>query len=151
SGATYAGSGTSASTSCTFTDNGSFPVKARIIDKDGGFTEYTTTVTVNNVPPTATLANSGPVDEGSPATITFSGASDPSSADTSAGFHYSYDCTGNGTNLASSYGAAGTSASSNCTFADNGPYTVYGRIFDKDNGFSTYTTSVTVTNVPPTV
>ena len=26
-------------------------VRARIIDKDGGFTEYTTTITVNNVAP----------------------------------------------------------------------------------------------------
>ena len=42
SGATYAGSGTSASTSCTFADNGTYSVKGRIIDKDGGYTEYTT-------------------------------------------------------------------------------------------------------------
>ena len=30
------------------TDNGSFTVYARIIDKDGDFTDYQTSVTVNN-------------------------------------------------------------------------------------------------------
>src|SRR5207249_11819996 len=68
-----------------------------------------------------------------------------------AGFHQSFDCTAGVSGLAASYATAGTSASSPCTFADNGTYTVYGRIFDKNNGFSTYTTSVTVTNVLPTV
>src|SRR5205823_1464853 len=39
---TYAGSGTSASNSCTFDDGPSFHlVRARIIDKDNGFSEYT--------------------------------------------------------------------------------------------------------------
>ena len=47
SGATYAGSGTSASTTCTYDDGDSnHTVKARIIDKDGGFTQYTTIVAV---------------------------------------------------------------------------------------------------------
>src|SRR5207247_917367 len=54
SGATYAGSGTSASTSCTFDDGPStHTVKARIIDKDGGFSQYQTVVSVTNVDPTA--------------------------------------------------------------------------------------------------
>src|SRR5215212_3676183 len=63
---------------CTFPDNGSYPVKGRIIDKNDGFGEYTTTVTVNNVAPTATLSNDGPINEGGSATVSFSGQSDPS-------------------------------------------------------------------------
>src|SRR5439155_9492791 len=72
-GTTYASTaGSSDSKSCTFNDNGTYTAKARIIDKDGGYSEYTTPVTVKNVPPTATAAADGPVDEGSPATISFS-------------------------------------------------------------------------------
>ncbi len=150
-GATYAGSGTSASTTCTFNDNGIFTVTARIIDKDDGFTEYTTDVTVNNVAPTATLSNNGPVNEGSPATISFSNQFDPSSADTAAGFHYAFACD-NGSLAAATYAGSGTSASTSCTYPD-GPstHTVRARIIDKDDGFTEYTTDVTVNNVAPTV
>ncbi len=150
SAATYAGSGASPTTSCTFNDNGTFTVKARIIDKDGGFTEYTTDVTVNNVAPTAVLSNNGPVDEGSPATITFTAQFDPSSDDTAAGFHYAYSCS-NGDLSGATYAGSGTSPSSSCTFPDNGTFLVKARIIDKDGGFSEYTTSVVVNNVPPTL
>jgi hypothetical protein len=148
-GATYAGSGTSASTSCTFNDNGTYVVRARITDKDDGYTEYTTTIIVNNVAPTATLSNNGPVNEGSAATISFSSPSDPSSADTAAGFHYAYDCS-NGSLAGANYGNSGSSASTSCTFNDNGSLVVRARIIDKDGGFSEYQTTVTVNNVAPT-
>jgi len=148
-GATYANSSASATTSCAFNDNGSLPVKARIIDEDDGFTEYTTVVTVNNVAPTATLGNNGPVAEGSPATISFSAQSDPSSADTSAGFRYAYSCT-NGDLSGATYAGSLTTASAACTFSDNGSYTVKGRIIDKDGGFTDYATVVTVNNASPT-
>ena len=78
--ATYAGSGTSVSTNCTFNDNGTFIVRGRIIDKDGGFTEHTTTVTVNNVAPEVTLdpGNTYTWDESATAERTFSyTATDP--------------------------------------------------------------------------
>jgi hypothetical protein len=127
-------------------------VRARIIDKDGGSTEYTTTVVVNNVAPTAILGNNGPVNEGSPATITFSGQSDPSSTDTAAGFHYAYDCSGGSTTTATYSSGSITSATSSCTYND-GPAdkTVAAWIFDKDGASTRYTTSVHVNNVPPTV
>src|SRR5205823_2754530 len=119
-GATYAGSGSSASTTCTFDDGPStHTVKARIFDKDGGYTEYTTAVTVNNVAPTADLNNNGPVFEGSAVSVSFLNQHDPSSADTTAGFHYAYDCAG-GSLAGSTYGGSGSSASTSCTF-DDGP------------------------------
>jgi hypothetical protein len=150
-GATYATAGSVVSTSCSFSDNGTFTVRARIIDKDGGFTEYTTAVVVRNVAPTASLANNGPVDEGSPAMISFSGASDPSNDDTSAGFHYAYSCDGSAFSPAPTYaGTVGSSDSTSCTFNDNGAKTVRARIIDKDNDFTEYTTTVTVKNVAPT-
>src|SRR5207249_2388521 len=69
-----------------------YTVTVKVTDKDGAFDSKTFKVTVSNVAPTATLSNNGPVNEGSPATISFSAPSDPSSADTSAGFHYAFDC-----------------------------------------------------------
>src|SRR5204862_903851 len=84
------------------------------------------------------------------ATASFSAQHDPSSADTAAGFHYAFSCT-NGDLSGSTYGGSGTSASTSCTFADNGTHTVKGRIIDKDGGFNEYTTDVVVKNVRPTV
>ncbi|HET8549934.1 MAG TPA: PKD domain-containing protein [Bryobacteraceae bacterium] len=134
--------------SCATTDNGSRTVKGKIRDKDGGETEYTASVAVSNAPPTATLANSGSVDEGSPATISFTNQADPSTADTTAGFHYAYACN-NGSLSGATYAGSGTSATTTCTYNDNGSYTVRARIIDKDGGFSEYTTVVTVNNVAP--
>src|SRR5205823_5197235 len=137
SGATYANTvGSSDSTTCTYPDGPSdHTVKARIIDKDGGFSEYTTSVHVNNVAPIATLSNNGPVNEGSAATVTFSAQSDPSSADTAAGFRYDYHCDGSIFGPAN-YATASTSATAQCTFNNQGTYTVRARIIDKDNGYT---------------
>src|SRR5204863_3973272 len=90
-------------------------------------------VHIANVAPTADLANDGPVNEGSPATVSFSNKFDPSSADTTAGFRYQYHCDGSAFGSAADYATADTSDSYQCTFADNGTYTVRARIIDKDN------------------
>src|SRR5262249_18248663 len=95
----------------------------------------------------AALSNSGPVNEASPVTVSFANPSDPSSADTAAGFRYSFALTA--ANLAGSYTDAGSAATALFTFDDNGTYTVYGRVFDKDDGFTDYQTTVTVNNVAP--
>ena len=139
----YGGDGSTASASCTFDDGDStHTVLARVTDKDGGSTEYRTEIQVVNVAPTAVLGNSGPVDEGSPATISFSGQSDPSAADTATGFTYQVACNG------PIYAAVG--ASSTCTF-DDGPssHVVRGRIIDKDGGSTDLQTTVVVRNVAP--
>ena len=145
---TYAAAGTSSSTPCTFNDNGSFNVTGVIIDKDGGRHSASTSVTVDNAPPTGTLGNNGPVSEGSAATVSFTGVSDPSSVD-AASLHYAFDCAG-GSLAAVTYAAAGTSSSTPCTFNDNGSFNVTGVIIDKDGGRHSASTSVTVDNVAPT-
>src|SRR5256712_12169258 len=120
-----------------------------MLDKDGGYADYSIVVTVLNVAPTATLSNNGPVNEASPATISFSAQFDPSSADTSAGFHYAYSCS-NGSLAGVTYAGSGASASTSCTY-DDGPstHTVRARIIDKDDGYSEYSTVVAVANVAP--
>jgi hypothetical protein len=136
------------SASCAFADNGDFQVNVRVADDDGGETTGATTVTVNNVAPTATFANtSGTVNEGESVTLAFSNQSDPSAADIAAGFFYSYDCTDDGTFELSDDPASSFA----CGYPDNGIFTARGHIKDKDGGFTDYTVEVTLNNVAPTV
>src|ERR671935_184803 len=102
--------GTIPAHSHTYVDNGSYTVTVKVTDKDGGSDSKTFKVDVANVAPTATLSNDGPVSEGSSATISFSNQFDPSSTDTSAGFHYAFSCS-NGDLSGATYGGSGTSAS----------------------------------------
>src|SRR5205823_646577 len=130
-------------------DNGTYTVRARIIDKDNGFTSYTTDVVVRNVAPTADLANNGPVDEGSPAARKSTHLNASHSLNTYAVFHYQYNCDG------SAFGPVNYTYTPSLhdalpIFNDNGTYTVRARIIDKDNGFTSYTTDVVVRNVAPT-
>jgi hypothetical protein len=53
--------------------------------------------------------------------------------------------------LASTYATAGTASSTTCAFADNGFYTVKGRILDKDSGYTDYSATVVVNNALPAV
>jgi Bacterial Ig domain len=129
-------------------------VAIRVTDDDGASSMDVETVnivevTIADVAPTASFSNNGPVDEGSPATVSFSDQFDPSAGDTAAGFHYVYSC--DGSSLASAtYAGSGTSASHDCTFGDDGSYVVKGRIIDRDDGGTTYETTVTVSNAAPT-
>lgn len=54
-GATHAASGTSASTNCALEGSKTQTVRARIIDKDGGYSEYTREVAINNIAPNGTI------------------------------------------------------------------------------------------------
>jgi hypothetical protein len=102
-----------------------------------------------NVAPTADLMNDGPIDEGGTAHVSFANAFDPSPDDTVAGFRYGFSCDGGP--LPATYDDAGTSAGTDCSFPDDGTFEVAGRIFDKDGGFTDYTSDVVVRNVAPTI
>jgi hypothetical protein len=127
---------------CSTNDSGTPDVKGKVRDKDGGEREYAASVTVNNVAPSATFSDNGPVDEGSSFTISLADPSDPSSVDTAAGFQHAFDC-------GSGYGAYGSATSRSCPTTDNGVRAVKGKIKDKDGGERQYTGSVTVNNVAP--
>ena len=143
-GSGYGAYSDSAERSCSTNDNGSRGVKSKIKDKDGGEREYTASVQVDNVAPTATLGNDGPVDEGQSFKLSLTGADDVSSADKAAGFTYAFDC-------GSGYGAYGTSSEQSCPTADNGTRGVKGKLKDKDGGEREYTATVTVKNVGPVI
>jgi hypothetical protein len=120
---------------------GAHVVHGRITDSLGNFTDYTTTITVNALP-TASFANSGPVDLGSTATVSFSGA-----AGGSGSYTYSYDFDNNGTfEVANSASASATVPASYLSPA--GPHVVHGRISDSLGGFTDYTTTITVNALP---
>lgn len=134
----------------TCSDNGSYTATLSVSDGvNPAVTSDAAAVTVNNANPSASLGNNGPINEGSSANVSFSGASDPSSID-STSLHYAFDCNG-GSLAASTYAGSGTNGLMSCSFADDGSYTVSGKIMDKDGGGNEYTTSVTVNNVAPTV
>jgi len=99
--------------------------------------------------PIATFSNNGPVNEGIPVRVTFSKASDIA-AETAAGFHYSFALrsTLSTQPLATTYAAASTASSASFTLNQSGVWTIFGRIFDKDNGYRTCTTHVTVRSAP---
>jgi hypothetical protein len=140
-GSGYSVFGSTNSRSCSTTDNGNLTVRGQVRDKDGGqSTEYSRSVTVNNVAPTATANASGtPVTTGTNFTVSLTNPSDPSSADTAQGFTYAFDCANDGV-----FEYSGTSDSASCT-ANNGlSQTVKYRITDKDGGSSTYQKNVTL-------
>jgi Ca2+-binding RTX toxin-like protein len=117
---------------------------------DGDYTDYTTTITINNVAPTATFAHNGPANEGSTATVSFKSQFDPSPADMAAGFRYSYDFDNDGTfDVVDSLNPTATVPA---TYLSDGPgtRTVRARITDKDGGHNDYNTSISILNVAPT-
>jgi hypothetical protein len=155
-GGTDSGSLSSSSNPHVYDDNGVYNAKVRVVDQDGGVTDSTIPVTINNVAPTATLSNDGPAPEGSSsASVAFSGQFDPSVTDTNAGFHYAYDFDNNGTwdsgdgTYAGSPDTTGTAPVPGAFLLDDGSYTIKARIIDKDGGSSDVTTNLEVTNVPP--
>src|SRR5207244_349422 len=124
----YASAGSTNSAAFPFPDG---PITAtiysRIFDKDGGYSDYHTPVTVNNVAPTAGLSGPSAGVRGQTQTFTL-GATDPSPVDQAAGFTFM---------IAWGDGASQTlTALSGLTlshvYGSNGGYTVSLSATDKD-------------------
>jgi len=112
-------------------------VTVRATDPSGSTATASTTVTVQNVAPTATFNAPASSFAGFPFTLSLTSPHDPSAADTAAGFQYAFDC---GTH----YGAFGSASSVSCPTDDTGTRTVHTTIRDKDGGTTEYTATVQV-------
>ena len=130
---------------CAFPDDGNFTVTVQVTDDDGGVGIGSTVVTVNNVDPTInSVTNDGPVAEGSSATVTVN-ATDP--AGINDPLAYEFDCD----NDAAYEVGPQPDSSTDCTFLDDGDYTVNVRVTDGDDGAATDSTVVMVFNIVPTI
>lgn len=120
----------------TFADNGTFTVSFGVTDALGRVSIDSMTLTVQNVPPSASAG--GPYAAAVNTPIAFTGsASDPSSADVAAGFTYQWSF-GDGTS------ASGQSISK--AYTEQGTYQVTLTVSDKDGGAATATATATITS-----
>jgi hypothetical protein len=115
----------------------SHTVTVQVTDNGGLTATGATTVNVTNVAPTATFTAPASTFAGSPFTLSLSSPSDPSGADTAAGFTYAFDC-------GSGYGGFGSASSASCPTSDTGSRSVGGKIRDEDGGVSEYRATVSV-------
>jgi Ca2+-binding RTX toxin-like protein len=104
-------------------------IHARVIDKDGGFTDYTTTITVDDLAPTAGVSGPATLVGGQTATFTLT-ASDPSPIDQAAGFTFLIDWDGDGVVDQLVTGPSGTTVTH--VFTTGGNVTVRVAAVDKD-------------------
>ena len=111
-------------------------VAVRVSDGDASSTDQAT-VNVSNVAPTATFNAPPTALAGFPFTLSLTNPSDPSAADTAAGFQYAFDC-------GSGYGPFGSASTTTCTATGTGAVSVGGKIRDKDGGVSEYRATVEV-------
>ncbi|MCB9101309.1 MAG: PKD domain-containing protein, partial [Anaerolineales bacterium] len=135
--------GTGATVLHRYRDNGTLTVRLTVTDKDGASNSTLTTITINNVAPTANIsAPSGGDEAPGGTTISFdgSGSSDPGLDDT---LTYLWDF-GDGTP------AANGPATVSHTYIDSGSYTVRLTVTDNDGASNTATVNVTINNLPPT-
>ncbi|CAN5610266.1 hypothetical protein BH11PLA2_BH11PLA2_06880 [soil metagenome] len=119
----------------------------KVTDPTGYYTQEEFTVTVANLAPTVTgfAPEQAVYTPGATAKFAFTGATDVSPADVSAGLLYSYDFDNDGTFETSK----STSATGSNVYIFPGVYVVRGRVEDKDGGFSDSTTSVTIGGFAP--
>ncbi|MEZ6136871.1 MAG: PKD domain-containing protein [Pirellulaceae bacterium] len=146
------GDGTTANGSSpthTYADNGTYTVSLTVYDKDGASATTSQSIVVVNLAPTATLVGSPAINEGSSATVRFTGASDPADVDLAADLRFSFAL--DPVDLATNYADADVDPAFTTSFNDNGNFVIYGRVIDKDGGFNDYETTLIVNNVAPTV
>jgi len=143
------------SVSHTYADSGSFTASLVVSDGDGGVAIQETAVTVvDNLPPTSSLSNDGPVYEGSPVSVSFVDSYDPSEIDAES-LLYSFDFNNDGDfdDPGDVLDGESLSAPVPAEYLGDGSstLTVRGRVSDKDGGFTDYTTDVVIFPAAPEV
>ncbi|WP_020474715.1 LamG-like jellyroll fold domain-containing protein [Zavarzinella formosa] len=131
---------------------GNFVATIAVKDAFGAAATASQNLTVKLLPPTGTVANSGPVTEGSLATVKLT------PADPTRPLHYAFDFDNDGIfdlgdGLTYAGSVASNSATLPATLTANGPASrpVRIRVIDDNNQFTEYSTTVSVVNAAPTV
>ena len=131
-------SGTGASTTHAYNDDGSFTVTVTVTDDDGGSDSVSGTAVVTNADPSIIALTVPDGDEGQ--TLTFSvNWTDPGSADTHT--------------VAWDFGdsTSGAGATATHAYADQGVYSVTVTVTDDDGGSVSASDTATINNVAPTI
>jgi MYXO-CTERM domain-containing protein len=131
-------SSTSATTTHTYADDGSYTATCDVSDEDGGSSSQSTSITIANVAPSidsSSFSTSG--DEGESLSFSAS-ASDP--GDDTVSYEWDFDD-----------GTTSSSASSTHTWSDNGTFTVTLTVSDEDGGSSSSSETVIIDNVAPVI
>jgi len=130
----------------TYTDDGSYTVGLRVKDTENNVSAVSTaTVTISNVPPTASAGGPYTVDEGS--SLSYNGSATDPGSDTLT-FEWDFDYVAS-TFTVDASGDDLTTPSN--TYLNDANKTVALRVRDGDGGVSSIVTAaVTVSNVPPT-
>jgi predicted extracellular nuclease len=135
---TFETAGQSASFSAAALDGPSTrTIRVRATNAAGLSGIATGTVTIENVAPSASISAPASALVGSPFTVSLALPTDPSAADTAAGFTYAFDC-------GSGYGPFSAIASASCSSTTAGPLTVRAKIRDKDLGVREYSATVQI-------
>ncbi len=158
------GSGTASFTgNHIYADNGDYEVRVFAADDDGGMTELTRMISVDNVDPTLVVASNQTIDEGSTLSITNIGTiTDPGFDNPAIPSVETFTYTINwGDGSAEDAGSAtidtvgdrgiliAASFDGSHIYADNGNYTVTVTVVDDDGGTDVATFTVVVNNVAP--
>lgn len=139
-GATYAGSiaGAQKIPLSFVADSGPLAVRVRMFDKDGGWSEATATILLEEAAPTATFSMIGTPRVGGPVTFAFSQQKD-APADKAAGFRYGFDFNNDGV-----FEVQKTQPQATISFPAIGTYAIHGTIIDQDGTYSVYELVVNV-------
>jgi RTX calcium-binding nonapeptide repeat (4 copies)/PKD domain len=142
--------GTGSSFNFTPNDNGQYTVLLSATDKDTLVGTDSKTITVQNVKPSASItgAPDGSVPEGTAVTLGTQ-VTDPSTADTQAGFTYAWSVLKDGQAFTLPEKTSTSQASFTFTPTDNGQYQVKCTVSDKDGGSVNLSQNISVTNVAP--
>jgi hypothetical protein len=133
---------TTSTRACPTTMPGSRTAKGRVRDKDNGETEYTASVAIDNIPPTANAGGPYNGNEGTSIDILGSG-SDPDGGSVT----YLWSATPAGK---CSFGNP-TLAATTVTCTDDGSFTLTLKVTDNENAFITDDAQLNVANVAPTI
>jgi hypothetical protein len=119
-------------------------VHVSVSDGNGGTAAADQTIVIENVAPAGTFSNDGPVNDGQSFHLSLASITDPSAADTAAGFQIAFDC-GAGTG----YGPWGSQTTATCPTSDAGVRTVRSQVRDRDGGVTEYSGTIHVQSLAP--